>query len=114
MRSGHEQPAEEQQRRKLGPEDGQARQRLRHEDAIVGPIRKQRLAHEAQGSGNDPHRDRHEERMVGDDRALVSVRRSRRELGVLRHEYARQEEADRNRHGEAPEQRTLQRLSAVV
>ena len=72
-------PHEEQQRRELGPEDGQARQRLRHEDAEVGLIRKERLAHEAHGGGDDPHRNRHEERMVGDDRALVGVQRSRRE-----------------------------------
>ena len=114
MRAGDEQPAEEQQRRELGPEDGQARQRLRHQDAKVGPIRKERVAHQAHGAGDDPHRNRDEERVVGDDRALVGVRRSRRERGVLRHEHASQEQAERNRHGEGPQQRTLQRLRAVV
>ena len=114
MRARDEQAHEEQQRRELGREDGQTRQRLRHEDAEVRLVGKEGMAHQRDGAGDEPHRHRHEERVVGQQLARVVVGRSRREQAVLLHEHARQEQAERDRDGEAPEQRTLQRLGALV
>ena len=79
MGAGDEQAAEEQQRRELRAEDRQPRQRLRHQDAEVGLIRKERVAHQAAGAGDDPHRHGHEECVIGHDRELVGVWRSSRE-----------------------------------
>ena len=52
--------------------------------------------------------------MVGLQLARVVVDRSRREHEVLDPEHSRQQKAGRNRDGEAPEQRTLQRLGPFV
>ena len=71
------------------------------------------MAHERDGASDEPHRNRHEECVVGQKLERV-VGRSRRETGVLLHVHARQEQTERNRDGEAPEQRALQRLGAIV
>ena len=72
------------------------------------------MAHQRDGAGDEPHRHRHEERVVGQQLARVVVDRSRREHEVLDPEHSRQQKTGRDRDGEAPEQRTLQRLGPFV
>ena len=114
MRTGDEQASEEQQRRELRSKDRRPRERLGHQDPEVQLIRKERLAHQAHRGGDEPHGHRHQERVIGDDGLLIRVERPGRQFGVLGHEDADQEAAERQRHGEAAEHRPFQRLRAVV
>ena len=114
VRAGDEQATEEQQRRELRSEDRRPRQRLGHQDPEVQLIRKQRLAGQAHRGRDEPHRNRHQERVIGEDGLLIGVVRPGRKVGVLCHEDAHQEATERQRHGEAAEHRPFQRLRAVV
>ena len=72
------------------------------------------MADERDGAGDEPHRHRHEERVVGQQLARVVVYRSRRDTKELDPAHPRQQQAGRNRDTEAPEQRPLQRLGPVL